>query len=234
MKRAAIVTAIMLSGCATQDLRKDITRLERSINDLRAFQAEQTDTINSLDSQVKALSGRLEELEFSQNKRLGQDLSSLKEDLSSLRRRVPPPAIVPASELEVDEVWANSVAEEAGRLLTDSLQRLREGKFNEAIPLLQNAVEQLDGTDRAAVPLFWEGVAFDGLHDDRQALRAYAEVVSRYPKSQRAPSSLLRQASVLVRLGDPKAARLSLQKLLDDYPRAPEAAIAKDKLRDLK
>jgi TolA-binding protein len=95
-------------------------------------------------------------------------------------------------------------------------------------------VEQLDGTDRAAVPLFWEGVAFDGLHDDRQALRAYAEVVSRYPKSQRAPSSLLRQASVLVRLGDPKAARLSLQKLLDDYPRAPEAAIAKDKLRDLK
>lgn len=55
------------------------------MNDMRAFQAEQTESINSIDSQVKLISGRLEELEFSQNKRLGSDLSAIRDDLSSLK-----------------------------------------------------------------------------------------------------------------------------------------------------
>lgn len=223
----------LATGCSTQDLKQDIRKLERSLSDLRSYQNEQTDTINSLDSQVKQLSGRLEELEFSQNKRIGTDLSALRDDLSSLKRRVPPPSIVPASDLEVDEVWGNSLPGETARLFADALQRLREGKFDDAIPMLQNVVEQLEGTDKAGGALYWQGVAYDGAMDDRGALRSYAEVVSRYPKSTRAPSSLLRQADVLLRLGDKKAAKLTLDKLTADYPRSPEFAKAKERIREL-
>ena len=95
-------------------------------------------------------------------------------------------------------------------------------------------MEQTSSTPKASVPLFWQGVAFDGLSDNRGALKAYSEVVSRYPKSNRAPSALYRQSLVFVRLGDKKTATLSLRKLLDDYPKSPEAAMAKDKLKELK
>ncbi len=234
MKRVALLLALLAGGCSIQDLEQKVSRLERSMTDMRAFQAEQTETINSLDAQIKQMSGRIEEMEFSHNKRLGSDLSALKEDLSSLRKRVPPPAVVPSAELEVDEVWANSLTGEAQMLVSDALLRLREGKFDDALPLLQNAVSQLRGTDKVAVALFWQGVAYDGLGDDRSALRSYADVVYQYPKSQRAPSSLLRQGAVLNRLGDKKTAALSLRKLVDDYPRAPEAAVAKERLRDLR
>jgi len=234
MTRFLLLLAFVASGCSIQDLEQKVSRLERSLNDMRAFQAEQTETINSLDAQVRQMSGRVEEMEFAHNKRLGNDLSALKEDLSSLRRRVPPPAVVPAAELEVDEVWANSLTGEPQLLVSDALGRLREGKFDDALPLLQNAVSQLRGTDKAAVALFWQGVAHDGLGDDRSALRSYADVVYQYPKSQRAASSLLRQSSVLTKLGDKKTAALSLRKLIDDYPRAPEASVAKERLRELK
>jgi TolA-binding protein len=234
MKRVVLLLALSAGGCSIQDLEQKVSRLERSLNDMRAYQAEQTETINSLDTQLKQMSGRIEEVEFSHNKRIGTDLSALKDDLSSLRRRVPPPSVVPAAELEVDEVWASSLTGEPQVLVTDALLRLREGKFDDALPLLQNAVSQLRGTDKAAVALFWQGVAYDGLGDDRSALRSYADAVYQYPKSQRASSSLLRQASVLTRLGDNKTAALSLRKLVDDYPRSPEASVAKERLRDLK
>jgi TolA-binding protein len=231
---ALSLIALVGTGCSTQDLERDLKKLERSVADLRSYQTEQTDTINSLDSQLKQLSGRIEEIEFATNKRLGTDLSALREDVSSLRRRVPPPSIVPASELEVDEVWGNSLQGEAGRLFLDALQRLRDGKFDDAIPMLQNAVEQLQGTEKAGVALFWQGVAYDGIDDTRGALRSYAEVLSQYPKSQRAASSLLRQSDLLLKLGDKKAAQLTLEKLLVDYPKSPESVRAKERLRDLR
>lgn len=220
-----------VAGCSVEDLERKVARLERSMGDMRAYQAEQTETINALDSQVKVISGRMEELEFAQNKRLGTDLSALKADLNSLRRRVPPPAIVPVDELEVDEVWAKSLPEDIGALFFDGLSNLREGRYDIALPLFQNAAEQLNGSDRAGVALFWQGVACDGMGDDRGALRAYAEVVSRYAKSSRAPTSLLRQSFVLNRLGDKKAANLSLRKLVEDYPRSLEAGVAKERLK---
>jgi TolA-binding protein len=235
MYRVVFVAAVaLLSGCVAPGVAKDIDKLERSVSDLRAMQAEQTDVISALDSQLRALSGRVEEMEFAQTKRFGSDLSALKEDISSLRRRVPPPAVVPIPELEADEAWASSLPAESAQVFTDGLSLLREGKFGDALPLLQSVLEQTSSSPKAAVPLFWQGVAFDGLSDNRGALKAYSEVVSRHPKSNRAASALYRQSMVFVRLGDKKTATLSLRKLLDDYPKSPEAAMAKDKLKELK
>ncbi len=235
MRLVALVLVVSLtSGCSVYDLGKKVSRLERNVTDLRALQAEQTESINSLDSQIKLLAGRLEELEFSQNRKLGSDLSALKEDLSALRKRVPPPAGVPVAELEADEGWARELPEETGRIFLDGLALIREGKFADAAPLLDNAVEQSQSTGKAGVVLFWQGVAYDGLLDNRSALRSYAEVVGRYPKSHRAAASLLRQSDVFVRLGDKKTAQLSLKKLVEDYPKSPEAVEAKDKLKLLR
>jgi TolA-binding protein len=224
--------AVLVSGCGAVTVSKDVETLQRSVADLRAMQSEQADTISSLDSQVKTLSGRLEEMEFSQNKRLGSDLSGLKDEISSLRRRVPPPAAVPVAELEADEAWGANLPAESAQIFADALALLREGKYQDSIPLLQSVVEQAG--PKASTPLFWQGVAYDGLEDNRGALRAYSEVVSRYPKSNRAPSSLYRQALVFSRLGDKKTSALSLRKLVDDYPKSPEASMAKDKLKELK
>jgi TolA-binding protein len=170
-------------------------------------------------------------LEFSQNKRLGTDLSALREDLSSLRRRVPPPSVVPAEALESDEAWARSLPGESAQLVTDGLTSLRDGKFSDALTFFRNAEEQLSGSDKVGVVLFWQGVAYDVMGEDKEALRSYFQVASRSPKSSRAPLSLLRQAAVFTRLGDKKAAKDSLKKILEDYPRSSEASEARVKLK---
>jgi TolA-binding protein len=233
IRRVVFVGVVALSsGCAAGG--GSIKSLERSIADLRAMQSEQTDALSSLDSQLKALSGRVEELEFSQNKRIGSEVSALKEDLSNLKRLVPPPAAVPVPELEADEAWASNLPADLAQIFVDGLGLVRQGKFVDALPMLKEISERTAGTPKSAVPLFWQGVAYDGLADNRGALRAYTEVATRFPKSNRAPTALYRQALVLARLGDRKTATLSLRKLVDDYPRSPEAPMAKDKIKELK
>ncbi len=224
----------LLSGCSSYDLGKKVTRLERSIADLRTLQSEQGDALNSLDSQIKLLAGRLEELEFAQSRKIGTDITALRDDLSELRKRIPPPAGVPTAELEADEVWANRLNEEVRKLFIDSLGMIREGKFGDAVSLLENAAEQTEGSEYAGPVLFWLGVTFDGLLDNKGALRSYAASISQYPNSHRAPASLLRQADVFVRLGDKRTAQLSLRKLIDDYPKAPEVVEAKERLRQVR
>jgi TolA-binding protein len=222
-----------LSACANQALEGDLRRVQTNLNDLRGFQAEQTTKIASLETEVRQLSGRLEELEFAQNKRLGSDLTDLKRDLTDLKRRVPPPPIVPAAVLENDERSASRMPPEISPIFSEAFQNLREGRFSDAESHLREALELSRGTEWAADSLFWLGVAQEGGNNNKDALQSYYAVAKEFPKGKKAALALLRQASVLVRLGDSKTARLTLNKLISDFPRTEEAARAKERLKDL-
>ncbi len=233
MRGCVLVCVVaLLSGCAAGG--GSIKSLERSIADLRALQSEQTDALNSLDSQLRTLAGRVEELEFAQNKRIGSEVSALREDLSTLKRLVPPPAAVPVPELEADEAWASNLPAEQAQLFADSLAFIREGKFSDAIPGLKEVSGALGGSPKGDKPLFWLGVANDGLAHTSEARALYFEISQKYPKSNRAPTSLYRLALLLARTGDKKTAVLSLRSLIEKYPKSPEASMAKEKIKELK
>ena len=51
-----------------------------------------------------------------------------------------------------------------------------------------------------------------------------------FPRSDRVPAALLRQASAFAELGDKIDARVILQKLVSEHPQSPEAAKAKKQL----
>lgn len=233
MRGCIVVSVIaLLSGCAAGG--GSIKSLERSIADIRAMQSEQTDALNSLDSQLRALAGRVEELEFAQNKRIGSEVSALKEDLSTLKRLMPPPAAVPLPELEADEGWASALPADQAQLFVDSLAFIREGKYSDAIPGLKEVSGALGSSPKADKPLFWLGVANDGLAHNSEARAIYFEVSQRFPKSNRAATSLYRLALLLSRTGDKKTAVLSLRSVVEKYPKSPEAPMAKEKLKELK
>jgi TolA-binding protein len=226
----SLVVVVALSGCAANN-----RKLERSIEDIRAYQREQMETINSLDSQVKMLAGRVEQLEFGRSGGVATHASTLQPPPgASTGPRGTPPLVVPLAELEEDEVWANGLPAETAQIFVDALGALREGRFVDAVPLLQAAAEQTDTSDAGGVVLFWEGIAYDGLNDNKNALKSYVECSQRYPKVNRAPGCLARQADVLLKLGDRGLAKDSLKKLMKDYPKTAEAAEAREKLKGIK
>jgi TolA-binding protein len=224
---------LLISCSASTDLERRMARLEQSVNATRSIQASQKSDIEAMQTEVRSLTGRLDELQHFQDQRIGREVAVLRDDISSLKGRVPPPTIIPLSALDIDETELHEIASEGSRIVLDSIVFLRDAKFREAQALNQNALEF--GKQDAAYPyaLFWGGVIADGLGDNPAALRSYNELIVQLPKHNRAPLALLRQADVFLRLRDKTAATFALKKLLSDYPKSPEAAAAKQKLSEL-
>jgi TolA-binding protein len=228
------LTLLACCGCtgAIERLRSDVSRLEGSLSDLRTFQAEQTTKISALESQVRAISGRIDELEYSQKQKLGTVVDSLQTEVTTLKKRVPPPPIVPVAPLEEDEALLSRLPTELAEPIGQGLQALREGNFQKALTFWEDAVYLGSGTEWAALAMFWQGISLEGLGEPRKAMETYIALVGRFPKDHRAAMVLLREASLLVRMGDKKTAKLTLNKLLADYPRSAEAVQAKERLRE--
>ncbi len=226
----SLTTLACLSGCGVTP--QEFSQVDRQVTTLQRAQADRTEQIATLETQVRELSGRVEELEFLVQRRFGTTLDNLKNDLTSLKRRVPPPSIVPADALEDDERAFSVEGGAAGQALVEGLTQIRQGNFRDAEPLMRSAVDELGDQPEAGVALFWLGVIGDGMADPRAALSSYNESITRFPRAPRAPLALLRLSSVFSRLGDNSAARLTLQKLVAEFPKSPEAARAKERLAE--
>jgi TolA-binding protein len=228
----ALVSFISMGCAGTAHLERQVDKLEKSLEALRKVQASQSSDLNTLQGDVQSLTGRLDELQHFQDQRIGREVSGLRDDISNLKSRVPPPAIIPATALEADEAFLATLNTDASRLVLDALVFLRDAKFREAQALLQNALEY--GTKDPGYPyaIFWIGVAHDGLLDNTGALRAYNDLSTQFAKHIRTPLALLRQSDVFMRLNDRSAATITLKKLLADHPKSPEADSAKQRLSE--
>jgi len=59
------------------------------------------------------------------------------------------------------------------------------------------------------------------------AIKEFNQVVLRYGSGDRGPAALLQLAAIFSKIGDQVDARLSLQKLINRYPRSREAQHAR-------
>ncbi len=233
LKGVLAAMALQLGACTDARVRVDVQRLKTDLEDARGFQAEQTAKISSLENDVRRLSGRVDEIEFQQNQRFGSALNTIKGDLTSLRRRIPPPAIVPVVELEADEDALLSLPGELAAPMSEALAGVRDGNFGKALESLDQAMGPAFEANWVAGVIFWKAVSLEGMNNPRGAIEQYLALSSQYPTSERMPTVLLRQASVFVRLGDKRAARAALNKLISDHPRSAQANPARQKIKEL-
>jgi tol-pal system protein YbgF len=67
-----------------------------------------------------------------------------------------------------------------------------------------------------------------------QAVREFRKVLVNYPRGDKVPTALYKEALVLVELNQINVAEQRLQYLIDNFPRAEEAPLARDRLASLK
>lgn len=236
MKRHLCILLLLVAstGCSSGGkIENDFERLDRSLENMRSVQADQTTQIAAMQTLIQQLQGRIEEFEFNQNRRIASEVTAPRDDLHNLTKRVPPPPIVPASTLEDDEAALGSFPPNVAGSFNEAFIKLREGRFADALPLFQGFVQSGGSGEWVPMGQFWLGVTYDGLGENRNALASYNDLISQYPHSPRVPLALLRQGSVLVRLGDSKSAALVYKKITAEYPKTVEAAQAEAKLKNL-
>ena len=110
---------------------------------------------------------------------------------------------------------------------------IRLGNFRESLGYLNEAYDLSFNKTEAANIIFWKGIAYEGLGDNRKALTSYNNLINNHVGHYRLPLALLRQGSVFIRLGETQIARLTFEKLIAEYPQTGEAGRARTRLKDL-
>ena len=231
MKKILIPTLLILPIlCSCSSVGEDVERLDDGLGDVRKIQAEHTTDISEIREEVRKLSGKLDELLYDQEQRIGGGLNNVQQELQDLKRRVPPPASVPATLLEQDEAIVGSLEPGLGRDFGNALSMVRAGNFKTAATYIDEAM--LKDVDRKVSPLllYWRGVSLENLQDYKGALLAYNDLVSAYAKHPRAADALLQQGIIFQRQGEAGLAKVTFQKLISDFPGSDASAAAKARI----
>jgi len=141
---------------------------------------------------------------------------------------VAPTPAVPEGPLASVQVPASAPAE-----YRDGLELLRRGDNSGAIQKLREFLRKSPKSDLADDAQYWIGEAYYANRDYNRAILEFNEVLLRYPKGDKVPAALLRQAMAFAELGDKVDARLVLQKLVSEHGDSPEAEKGRQKLAEL-
>jgi TolA-binding protein len=155
---------------------------------------------------------------------------------------VPPPPPPPPPRSPIDEAWKREVAQERAVVSVmaipqraeylGALDSLSTGDCSNAGPRLATLTSGPNSplSDNA---LYWQARCAASRGDVHDAEAKLDEVVSRFPKGDKAPAALWERSKLLIRTSDQAGARTTLAKLIKDYPSTSEAAQARLKIVEL-
>jgi TolA-binding protein len=239
-------------------LRADLLRVEQEVQgarsalltEIQATDRRTTQTLTEIQRTMARLGARLDEL--------GRETGQLQGRVDDLRRRIdtlalqfevaPAPA---ATGTAPPAAPASAVAQrpappgtQASDLYQTAYIDFTRGHYNLAIAAFREYVRLYPGTPLAEKAQYWIGESHFSLAKTHQArgesdravqeferaVQEFRAVAITYPRSDRVPAALYKEALALVELGQLSLAEARLQFLLDQFPSTDEAAQAKDEL----
>ncbi len=145
-------------------------------------------------------------------------------------------AIVPLAVMEEDRASLSTLDVNSieSKNFEFAFAHLEQNQFANA----WRALEELTGVSLnsswQAKLIFWKAICFEAMHEEKKAVSLYNELQANFHKEERAPLALLRQASLFLRLNEKDLSKLTLQKLVKDYPRSKEALQAQSRLKEMR
>jgi tol-pal system protein YbgF len=240
---------VALSGCATQ------SDMQLVRQDIRAAQTQAADAKAGLDTlrrELEILRGEVEQVRFDLTQAgRSEDVVAHMEALDSriaaiehsLRAGVPPvvapetgevlPPPLPGPDLVSQSLEAEIATRGLPEEYRQGLELLRAGQQREAIQRLREFLRRSPRSELADNAQYWIGEAYYAMRDYNRAILEFNEVLLRYPRGDKVPAALLRQAYAFADLGDQVDARLVLQKLVSEHGNTPEADLGRQKLAEL-
>jgi tol-pal system protein YbgF len=214
----------------------------------------------ALNEEIRALNGRVEELEhfFNRQKQTGAD--EIKADAKRIDRLAESAKTndgrilrieqylnleprVPEAPAEKSDEKTVAKAVPAGQtpdeLSEDEIYRTAKQAFDQGDPdsarkKFKELIEKFPKSERADNAQFWIGEIYYREKWYEKAILEYQKVIENYPKGNKVPASLLKQGLAFLNLGDQNNSRLILEELIKKHPKSNEAKIAKDKVKRLK
>ena len=237
-----------LGGCATQ---ADVQYVQKETREIRGLIADNQASVQSLTREVERLRGEIETARFeaggsgTQLEQFQRRLDAIEARLGSIEQvasgvapmpgfpGMPGAPLDPGAIAPADPTFDVAVPASAPEEYRQAVEQIRSGDFQGAIQRLREFLRQQPKSELADDAQYLIGESYFRSRDFNRAILEFNEVLLRYPKGDRVPAALLRQALAFAELGDKVDARLVLQKLVSEHGSSPEAEVGRRKIAEL-
>ena len=225
-----------LAGCVTvaeyRKLEQRVLVLERGGGDTSSRGERVADLgqqIDELRDQVQRIDGRLDTTEHSAEQAL-QEARAARAD--SARNAAPPAAAPEAGAPAEGEPARSGTSSAEVNAYRSAYNAWRAGQAQACIDQFRNFLQTYPSSAYADDAAYWMADCYFKHGDYKTAVLRFDDVVTRHPKSERAPDALYRQGEALLRLGPgfSKAAGKAFERVVREYPDSARAAEAKKQL----
>lgn len=240
------MSAAFASGCATQAELRTVRQDQKQV---RGLLADNQVAVDNLRRRVDGLRAEIDELRGGGGG--GQGGAQMERTAAALEARIaaleqqmslgaPVPGVPEVGGTPAAGAPPGAVGDEAAlsdpavdQTYRDAYKLMRDGNYTEAVSRFREFLRRNPKSAYADDAQYWIGECYYGLKDYNQSILALNDVLTKYPKSEKVPAALLRQASAFADLGYKVDARLILQKLVSEHPGTREAEQARQELQKL-
>ncbi|MCB2231347.1 tol-pal system protein YbgF [bacterium] len=110
---------------------------------------------------------------------------------------------------------------------------VRAEQYDKAVDGFRNFLAECGSHANVADAYFWIGECYYRQERYDRSVPEFEHLVATYPQSSKIVSALYKIGRCKQELGKSDEARTAFQKVVDDYPASPEAAQARDRLKEL-
>lgn len=109
-----------------------------------------------------------------------------------------------------------------------------KGSYDLAIQGFQGFLQQYPNSILVPHAVYWLGESYYQTKQFPQAIEQYDRLIAQFPKNEKLAGALLKEGFAYAAVGDKTKARAALKRVVEDFPRASEANLAKEKLAELR
>jgi tol-pal system protein YbgF len=221
------------------------TTSEVTEKDLRTHYARLNAGLDTLQQEVRLLTGRIEEFEHKLDRKsagfedAGKRLDEIGLQMAKIedrQGRIEQYLNFNKNGGDEKETVAADAPKKPGasdqQLYAEAKQAFDNSQMDKARQLFQNFIKTYPKSELANNAQFWIGESYYRDKWYEKAILEYQTVLEAYPKGNKVPAALLKQGLAFLQLGDTSNARLILNELVKKHPKSNEAQIAGKKLKE--
>lgn len=186
--------------------------------------------VDEMDDRIQNTQGSVEQTTYRLDQ-LAQQLAETQAQVQELRARLGSAGGEATGEVTVP---APSVpAGDPTHIYQAAYRDYQRGNFDLAIDGFREFLTAAPASDLADNAAYWIGESLFSQKKYREAIQQFDDVVTRFPKSDKVPGSLLKKGYSYISIGENAQGVVQLQYVLHEHPRSHEAGLAKQKLAQL-
>jgi tol-pal system protein YbgF len=240
------------------ELQDQVAQVKRSVSSKEEVQtlnqriADQTQTllksnatlvakVDQIEDKMNNTQGGIEQTNYRLD-RLAQQLTQAQHDIEDLKAaaaRAAAPLVIgpspPASTAPMSEVTVPAPAgtEDPMQTYQAAYRDYQRGNYDLAIAGFRDFQTRNPASDLADNAAYWIGESLFSQKKYREAIEQFDSVVTKYPKSEKVAGALLKKGYSYIALGERAQGVVQLQYVIHEHPNSQEAALARQRLKQL-